>query len=130
MAGTTTASATNVTVADNGNSAVAALRYADATFARTNVTLLNGTNTFTAVAADSLGRWDTNTVTTYLPVSVTFLYDQNGNMRTNGTRVFEYDDENQLISTWVSGVSSNSFVYDGKMKMRTCSKRCYINKLT
>ena len=40
--------ATNVTVADNGNSPVAAMRYADATFARTNVTLLNGTNTFTA----------------------------------------------------------------------------------
>jgi hypothetical protein len=49
VAGTTTSAATNATVADNGNSPVAAIRYADRTFVRTNVTLLNGTNTFVAV---------------------------------------------------------------------------------
>ncbi len=47
-----------------------------------------------------------------------FRYDLNGNMRTNGTRAFEYNDENQLISTWISGVSSNYFVYDGRMRRR------------
>jgi len=118
VAGTTTSSATNVTVADNGNSPVAAIRYADATFARTNVTLLNGTNTFTAVAADNVGRWDTNTVTSYLPTAVTFLYDQNGNLRTNGTRIFEYDDENQLTRITEPNAWKSEFTYDGKMKMR------------
>lgn len=118
VAGITTGSATNVTVADNGNSAVAAIRYADATFARTNVTLLNGTNTFVAVAGDSLGRWDTNSVTTYLPTAVTFRYDQNGNLRTNGTRIFEYDDENQLTRITEPNAWKSEFTYDGKMKMR------------
>jgi RHS repeat-associated protein len=118
VAGTTTSGATNVTVADNGNSPVAATRYADATFARTNVTLLNGTNTFTAVAQDNLGRADTNTVTSYLPIAVTFLYDQNGNLRTNGTRIFEYDDENQLTRITEPNAWKSEFVYDGKMKMR------------
>src|SRR6266853_2962473 len=55
VAGTTTSSATNVTV-----NSLAADRYADNTFARTNLTLVNGNNTFTAIAQDSLGRTDTN----------------------------------------------------------------------
>jgi RHS repeat-associated protein len=118
VAGTTISSATNVTVAANGGSAVAAIRYADATFARTNVTLVNGTNTFTAMGQDSLGRSDSNTVVAYLPTSVTLAYDSNGNLRTNGTRLYDYDDENQLISTWVIGASSNSFAYDGKLRLR------------
>jgi YD repeat-containing protein len=98
VAGTTWGSATNVTVAANGGAATAAIRYADATFARTNITLLNGTNTFTAVAQDEKGRADTNTIKAYLPSTVSFKYDGNGNMRTNGTRIFDYDDENQLIA--------------------------------
>jgi len=118
VAGTTTSGATNVTVAANGGGASNALRYADATFARTNVSLLNGTNTFTAVAQDSLGRGDTNTVSSYLPTAVTFLYDQNGNLRTNGTRVFQYDDENQLICITEPGAWMSTNVYDGKMRRR------------
>jgi len=118
VAGTTTSSATNVTVAANGGAATAAIRFADATFARTNVTLVNGTNTFTAVAGDSLGRWDTNTVNAYLPTAVTFLYDQNGNLRTNGTRIFEYDDENQLTTITEPSAWKTEYAYDGKMRMR------------
>ena len=53
--GTTTSTATNVTV--NGTNA---LRYGDATFAATNMPL---TTTYTATAADSYGRHSTNTVT-------------------------------------------------------------------
>ncbi len=118
VVGITTSSATNVTVAANGGAATAAIRFADATFARTNVTLVNGTNTFTAVAGDSAGRWDTNTATTYLPAAVSFLYDQNGNMRTNGTRIFEYDDENQLTRITEPSAWKSEFTYDGKKKMR------------
>jgi RHS repeat-associated protein len=118
VAGTTWGPATNVTVAANGGAATAAIRYADATFARTNVTLLNGTNTFTAVAADGLGRWDTNTIKAYLPSTVSFKYDGNGNLRTNGTRIFDYDDENQLIMITEPNAWRSHFAYDGKMRRR------------
>jgi RHS repeat-associated protein len=70
------------------------------------------------VAQDSLGRSDTNTVTANLPTAVTFLYDQSGNLRTNGTRIFEYDDENQLTRITEPNVWKSEFTYDGKMKMR------------
>jgi RHS repeat-associated protein len=110
--------ATNVTVADNGNSPVAATRYADATFARTNVTVLNGTNTFTAVAKDADSRADTNSTVAYLPTAVTFLYDLNGNMRTNGSLVMAYDDENQLIAITNAGAWASTFAYDGKLRRR------------
>jgi YD repeat-containing protein len=118
VAGTTWGAATSVTVADNGNPAVSATRYADNTFARTNVTLLNGTNTFTAVAADGLGRQDTNTVTINLPTTVTLAWDRNGNLRTNGNLVFAYDDENQLIAITNAGAWASVFIYDGKMRQR------------
>ena len=113
VAGTTTSPATNVTV-----NMLLAVRYADRTFATTNVTLLNGNNTFTAIAKDNLGRVDLNTLNTYLPVAVTFLYDQNGNMCTNGTRIFEYDDENQLTRVTEPNTWKSEFTYDGKTRMR------------
>src|SRR4030095_7164300 len=118
VAGTTTSAATNVTVAANGGAASEAGRFADGTFARTNVTLVNGTNTFTAVALDAAGRSDTNTISAYLPAAVTFLFDQNGNMRHNGTRTFEYDDENQLTRITEPNAWKSEFSYDGKMRRR------------
>jgi hypothetical protein len=113
VAGTTTSAATNVTV----NSQMAAL-YVDQTFAKGGFSLVDGTNTFTAIAQDNLGRSDTNTINVNLPASVNFLYDQNGNLRTNGTRIFEYDDENQLTRITEPNVWKSEFTYDGKMKMR------------
>jgi RHS repeat-associated protein len=118
VAGAVQGTSDTVTVAANGGGAVAAICYADKTFVRTNVTLADGTNTFTAVATDSLGRWDTNTVTAYLPATVTFAYDLNGNLRTNGTRLFDYDDENQLVRVTEPGAWLSEFVYDGKMRRR------------
>ena len=117
VAGFTTLDATSVTVAANGGAATAAIRYADRTYARTNVTLLNGNNTFTAVASSGT-RGDTNTTTVNLPVAVTFLHDLNGNLRTNGTRLLEYDDENQLTRVTEPGAWKAEFVYDGKLRMR------------
>jgi len=111
--------ATNVTVADNGNSPpVQADRYADGTFARTNVTLLNGTNTFVAVAKDADSRADTNTAVSYLPTAAIFAYDLNGNMITNGGVVLAYDDENQLATITNAGAWASTFTYDGKMRRR------------
>ncbi len=55
VVGTTTSTATNVTV----NATNTAQRYGDATFAATNFPILSS---YTAVAADNLGRHSTNTV--------------------------------------------------------------------
>jgi RHS repeat-associated protein len=111
--GTTTSQATNVTV----NAQTAAL-YGDATFAVGGFTPANGTNIFTAIARDSYGRTDTNVSISYLPSSISFTYDQNGNLTSDGSRCFAYDDENQLVSVWVTNVWRSDFVYDGKMRRR------------
>lgn len=113
VAGATTIAASSVTV-----NTLTAERYADKTFARTNVTLVNGNNTFTAVATDSSGRGDTNAVTINLPSTVSFVYDLNGNLRTNGTRILEYDDENQLTRVTEPSTWKSEFTYDSKLRMR------------
>jgi YD repeat-containing protein len=114
VAGTTTSQATNVTV----NSLVAAL-YGDFTFAKDGFTLVDGNNTFTAVAQDSYGRVDSSSITVNLPATNAFAYDLNGNMRTNGTRIFDYDDENQLIRITEPSAWKAEFTYDGRMRRRT-----------
>jgi RHS repeat-associated protein len=80
--------------------------------------LTNGNNTFTAVAHDNYGRSSTNAVTCYLPATVSYTYDSNGNLTSDGTRNFAYDDENQLISAWVTNVWRSDFAYDGKLRRR------------
>ncbi len=118
VAGGTSATATSVTVADNGNSAGGATLYADKMFARTNVSLLNGNNTFTSIAQDSYGRQDTNAVTVNLPSTVSYIYDLNGNLTSDGTRGFDYDDENQLIRVTVTNTWKSDFTYDGRFRRR------------
>ena len=113
VAGTTTSPATNVTVNTSN-----AILYADCTFASSNQSLANGTNTFTAIAKDSYGRVSTNVSVSYLPASVSYTYDSNGNLTGDGSRCFAYDDENQLTSVWVTNAWRSDFVYDGKMRRR------------
>ena len=113
VAGNTSSRATNVTV--NGLSATL---YGDLTFAKDGFTVTNGGNSFTAVATDGLGHADTNTSSSYLPASVSFTYDANGNLTGDGSRCFAYDDENQLVSVWVTNSWRSDFVYDGKMRRR------------
>src|SRR6266699_2387651 len=105
VAGTTTSAATNLTV-----NSLAADRYADNTFSRTNLTLVNGNNTFTAVGKDSSGRSDTQSTTYNLPATNNFTYD--------GNRAFDYDDENQLTRVTVTNNWKSEFTYDGKMRRR------------
>jgi len=112
-AGTTTTAATNVTVNTTN-----AFRYLDFTFAATNFTLANGANTFTAVAKDSLGNIDTNVVVANLLATNKYAYDLNGNMRTNGNQILDYDDENQLIRVTATNAWKEEFVYDGKFRRR------------
>ncbi len=70
------------------------------------------------LAADSLGRHSTNSVTAFLPASPSYTYDLNGNLLSDGTRNFAYDDENQLINVWVTNPWMSQFVYDGKLRCR------------
>jgi RHS repeat-associated protein len=121
VAGTTTGPATNVMVKTSSqtNNVVP---YADSTFAAPGFNLADGNNTFTAIAQDSLGRMDTNSVTVNLPGTVNFGYDQNGNLTGDGRRTFAYDDENQLVSAIVTNGSGSStrseFSYDGLFRRR------------
>ncbi len=113
VAGTTSSLATNVTV--NGQTAVL---FDDATFAKTNFTLADGNNTFTAIAQDAFSRKDTNVVVAYLPATNLFSYDAHGNLITNGLEVLIYDDENQLVTNYVAGSWQSEFVYDGLNRRR------------
>jgi RHS repeat-associated protein len=113
VSGKTSSQATNVTI--NGLSAVL---YGDSTFATNGFTVTNGLNSFTAVAADAFGHADTNTISTWLPASTTFLYDWNGNLTYDGTNNYAYDDENQLVSAWQTNNWRTDFLYDGKLRMR------------
>ena len=113
VAGTTTSAATNVTV--NTSNAVL---YLDRTFASTNHSLVNGHNSFTAIARDSLGRRDTNSITVYLPTNAVYQYDLNGNLTNDSAKVLEYDDENQLTRVTKATEFKKEYVYDGKMRLR------------
>jgi RHS repeat-associated protein len=110
--GTTEGTATAVTV--NGNSATVS----GSTFARSGQTLVDGTNTFTAIGQDALGRSGSHTINAYLPASPTFTYDSNGNMVFDGLKAFEYDDENQLWRVTQTNAWKSEFTYDGKMRRR------------
>jgi RHS repeat-associated protein len=116
-------SATNVTVTVKANGeggGTSATVYADKSFARTNITLAEGNNTFTAVATDSLGRTATNSVTAWLPTTASFTYDANGNLTSDGRRGFAYDDADQLTSVTVTNAWRSEFTYDalGRRRVR------------
>ena len=118
VAGNTTTTPTSVTVKDNANTAVPAAVYGDNTFARGSVTLLNGNNTFTAVAENGNGLKDTNVITAYLPTPISFTYDARGNLTSDGRRTFYYDAENQLTMVQVGSESLSQFAYDGLLRRR------------
>ncbi len=113
VSGATPAPATNITVGG-----VAAQTYSDFTFAATNNTLANGSNTFTVIAQDIHGTSATNALAVNLPTSVAFSYDGNGNLTNDGTRSFVFDVENQLTNVFVAGAWRSDFLYDGLGRRR------------
>jgi RHS repeat-associated protein len=116
VAGSTTEPGNKITgVTVDGQSANV---YADGTFAAAGFTPANGNNTFTAVAQDTYGRQDSQSITAYLPATPSYSYDANGNLLSDGTRNFAYDDENQLVAVWVANSWSNNFAYDGLLRKR------------
>jgi len=53
-----------------------------------------------------------------VPATNNFLYDLNGNLRTNNTRIYDYDDEDQLIRVTEPGAWKSEYVYDGMLRRR------------
>jgi RHS repeat-associated protein len=113
VGGVTPAPASTVTV--NGQPAQI---YGDFTFARTNVSLSGGNNSFTNIAQSASGLRVTNTLNASLPWTINLLWDSNGNLTNDGTRSFAYDAENRLVTNWVSGAWKTEFVYDGLGRRR------------
>jgi RHS repeat-associated protein len=113
LSGATPAPAIGVTV--NG---LSAQTYGDFAFAATNLTLANGNNTFTNIAQNVYGLKVTNSFTVNLPVTVTPLYDSNGNLTNDGLRSLTYDAENELTNIMIPGAWKTEFVYDGLNRRR------------
>src|SRR5207248_10562540 len=66
------------------------------------------------------------TVTTSpLPLSISFTYDANGNLLSDGFKTYNYDDLNQLTNITLAGQWKTDFVYDGVGRRRIT--REYIN---
>lgn len=113
LTGATPAPATNITV-----SGQPAQINGDFTFARTNLSLNPGNNTFTNVAVNKYGLIVTNTLTVNFPSGVTLAYDLNGNLTNDGLKTFAYDSENQLTNIFVPGQWRSDFAYDGLSRRR------------
>jgi len=113
MSGALPAPATIMTV-----NSLPAQTNADFTFARNNLTLLDGVNTFTNFAVNQYGVTVSNVLTVNLPQTITLAYDNNGNLTNDGTRCFVYDAENQLTNVYVPNAWKSEFVYDGLDRRR------------
>ena len=117
VAGGATPGATSVTVACGAGGGQAA-RYADGTWALSGLSLPYASDTYVATAQWAGGQQATSSVSVYLPPSAGYAYDGNGNLLSDGNRGFAYDDENRLVSVWVTNVWRSDFSYDGKMRLR------------
>src|SRR6266496_2987412 len=80
--------------------------------------LNHGTNTW-SITANSPGATTINQ-TSYLPATVNFRYDANGNLTNDGSRVYSYDTENRLRQIYYVGVGYSVFTYDvfGRLRGR------------
>ena len=107
--------ATAATFSVNG---VAAQTNGDLTFAATNLTLADGNNTFTITAKNIYSVTNNSTITLKLPASLTYQYDLNGNLLTDGTRMFQWDAANQLTNLYVTNTFQTQFAHDGLGRLR------------
>lgn len=67
--------------------------YVEGSWARASATLADCSNSYTATAKDTDDRTATDSLTVNLPASVTYQYDGNDNLTSDGRRAFEYDCE-------------------------------------
>ncbi len=94
--------------------------YSDATFATAQgLSLANGYNQFVTAGTNAAGALVLSTVTTnWLPVTVSFSYDLNGNLVSDGQKSYEYDRANQLTSVTLPGEWRTEYAYDGLGRRR------------
>ena len=129
VAGIVSQTPSSVTVSGSGFSSTASADvYDDNSWARDGATWTAGSNWFTATATQSYpSRSSTDSIPVNLLVTNIFVYDSNGNLRTNGTRIFDYDDENQLIAITEPGQWKSEFAYDGLMRRRVKKESTWSN---
>ena len=113
LAGATAAPASSILV--NGQNAQT---YSDLTFVRTNLTLVNGSNTFSTVALNVYNVRITNLLTLNLPTANPLNYDRNGNLTNDGTKAYGWDAENQMTNVTLAGVWKKDLVFDGLNRLR------------
>ena len=108
FAGTTNEPAT-VTIA--GTPATGA---GGSTFAGSAV-LPAGTSTVPIVATDTSGNTATKSYDVDVPVATSSAsYDANGNLKTQGTKTYDWDAADRLVSVRDNGTELASFMYDGQ----------------
>ena len=107
--------ATAASIAVNG---AAAQTNGDFTFAKTGLTLADGNNTFTVSAQNLLGVTTNSTLTLNFPATVTYQYDLNGNLLTDGIRTFQWDAADQLAQVSVPNAWQTQFARDGLGRLR------------
>jgi RHS repeat-associated protein len=112
--GTLTAAGTANTLAQSVSvNSVGADLYTDKTFATTNgLTLTNGNNQLRFKATDAYSQSVTITQLFNMPATVSYTYDLNGNLVSDGARGYDYDDANQLIRISATNQWKSEFVYD------------------
>ncbi|HTB84466.1 MAG TPA: RHS repeat-associated core domain-containing protein [Candidatus Sulfotelmatobacter sp.] len=113
LAGATPAPASSLLV--NGQ---AAQLYGDLSFARTNLTLQDGSNTFSSVGVNVYSVRATNLYTVNWPLNPKPAYDNNGNLTNDGVRSFGYDAENEMTNMMLAGAWRTDFIYDGMHRRR------------
>jgi RHS repeat-associated protein len=91
---------------------------------RGTVPTTSGTNTFTIVAKDPSGNTTTKTYEIGMAgSSKTFTYDANGNLSGDGTRSFQWDARDQLLSVEIAAARSEfSYDFAGRLS-RTVEKQ-------
>lgn len=94
---------------------VSATRYSDDSFA---VRGLGISGSYTASAQGAAGNTATDSISGNFPASISLIYDSNGNLTSDGSSAFYYDDENQLIQVTVSGAGRVEYSYDGLKRKR------------
>ena len=92
--------------------------FSDGTFATTaGLALRDGNNLFVTAGSNAAGALVVSTITSNrLPVMVSFGYDLNGNLISDGQRVLDYDHANRLValpSSNCTGANSSMTVWGG-----------------
>ncbi|HEX5220820.1 MAG TPA: hypothetical protein VFZ59_14720 [Verrucomicrobiae bacterium] len=108
VAGSVNSLAQSVTVNDVGVEL-----YVDTTFATTNgLTLNNGNNSLTFSAKNAANQTTSYTENFSLPANVNYTYDLNGNLLSDGSLGYDYDDSDQLVRITRTNAWKSEFAYD------------------